>query len=98
MAMNNYNSAIIGLDAQFTNQGVFQQDIDRVERALYLGVEKEKPDGQLNEVGAEVTLIDCQQAVARMASANQVNSTDIKVVLISQNADIDATSFVAANS
>ncbi|MBL4821955.1 MAG: PfaB family protein [Colwellia sp.] len=91
MAMNNYSSAIIGLDAQFANQGGFQPDIDRVERALYLGKKQGKDQNsaqgneQANKVPAEISLSDCQQAVARMASANKVNSSDIKVVLVSQN-------------
>jgi len=88
MAMNNYNGAIIGLDAQFFNQSSFQQDIDRVERALYLGKELGKEQGnQSTNTLSEITLSDCQQAVARMASANQVNSSDIKLVLVTQNVD-----------
>lgn len=101
MAMSNYNGAIIGLDAQFANQGSFQQDIDRVERALYLGKELGKDQGkeqgnQSTNTLSEITLSDCQQAVARMASANQVNSSDIKLVLVTQNT-VDQTSFEAAS-
>ena len=81
MAISNYTSAIIGLDAQFENKSGVQQDIDRVERALYLG--KEQGNEQLS--ASEITLNDCYKAVARMASANQVNSSDIKVVLVTQN-------------
>jgi len=33
----NYHSAIIGMDAKFTNHQGIQRDIDRVERSLYLG-------------------------------------------------------------
>jgi len=103
MVMNNYNSAIIGLDAQFTNQSSFQQDIDRVERALYLGKEQgtTQDNEQANKAASKITLSDCQQAVARMASANQVNSSDIKVVLVTQNTvdktTIEAENFAAAN-
>lgn len=92
MAMNKYNGAIIGLDAQFANQSSFQQDIDRVERALYLGKEQ---SNQSTNTPSEITLSDCQQAVARMASANQVNSSDIKLVLVTQNT-IDQTSLDAS--
>ena len=103
MVMNNYNSVIIGLDAQFANQSGFQQDIDRVERALYLGRElgKEQGSTQGNEQvnTSVISLSDCQQAVARMAFANQVNSSDIKVVLVTQVADkasIETESFEAS--
>ncbi|WP_114327691.1 PfaB family protein [Candidatus Colwellia aromaticivorans] len=97
MATNNYNGAIIGLDAQFANQSSFQQDIDRVERALYLGKEQGKEQSnsqgneQANKASSEITLSDCQQAVTRMASANQVNSSDIKLVLVAQNTDFDTS-------
>ncbi|PHR84495.1 MAG: polyunsaturated fatty acid synthase PfaB [Colwellia sp.] len=89
MVTNNYSSAIIGLDAQFINQGGFQPDIDRVERALYLGKEL------ANKSSSKISLSDCQQAVARMASANQINSSDIKVVVVTQNADIEKAGFEA---
>ena len=79
MGVNNYHSAIIGLDAQFANQSGVQQDVDRVERSLYLGKQ------QANTTNVEITLSDCQQAISRMALANQVNSADIQVVLVSQN-------------
>ena len=46
MTTNIYNTAIIGLDAQFANESGFQPDIDRVERALYLGKEKGKEQGK----------------------------------------------------
>ena len=97
MTTNIYNTAIIGLDAQFANESGFQQDIDRVERALYLGKEQGKEQGN-EQIPTELSLNDCQKAVARMASANKVNSSDIKVVLISQSADLEAASFVAASS
>ena len=93
MAMNNYNAAIIGLDAQFANQSSFQQDIDRVERALYLGKEQ---GSQPTNTLSEITLGDCHQAVARMASANQVNSSDIKLVLVTQG-DAEKAAFEAEN-
>ena len=105
MVTNNYSSAIIGLDAQFANQGGFQQDIDRVERALYLGKEQGKDQGnaqaneQANQAPAKISLSDCQQAVARMALANQVNSSDVKVVLVTQDdadkANLEMASFEA---
>jgi PfaB family protein len=100
MVMNNYSSAIIGLDAQFANQSGFQQDIDRVERALYLGKEQSKSqeNEKANTENLAITLSDCHKAVARMASANQVNSSDVKIVIISQNADIEVVSFVTASS
>lgn len=91
MTMSNYNSAIIGLDAQFANQSSVQQDIDRVERALYLGKEQGniELDEQGNKFTIDITLSNVQQAVARMALANQVNSTDIKLVLVVQDLAID---------
>jgi PfaB family protein len=104
MAMNNYNAAIIGLDAQFANHSSVQQDIDRVERALYLGKEqgKEQSNSQANEqankTASKITLSDCQQAVARMATANQVNSSDIKLVLVAQNTDFDTSSIDCTKS
>ncbi|MDX2369907.1 MAG: PfaB family protein [Colwellia sp.] len=110
--MSNNNSVIIGLDAQFANQSGFQQDIDRVERALYLGKEQGKDQGkelgsaqgneQANKTSSEITLSDCLQAVARMASANQLNSSDIKIVLVTQNAadnaSIEATNILIVSS
>ena len=98
MVMNNYNSVIIGLDAQFANQSSFQQGIDRVERALYLGKELGKDQGNVkaNSAQSEITLTDCQQAVARMASANRVNSSDIKVVIVTQN-NADRATFETEN-
>ena len=89
MVVNNYHSAIIGLDAQFANRSGVQQNIDRVERSLYLGKQQE------NTTNVEITLSDCQQAVSRMALANQVNSADIQVVLVShthfEKASFDVT-------
>ena len=88
MTMNNYNSAIIGLDAQFTNQNGVQQDIDRVERALYLGKEQGQSTLESHEQITSTSGIatsDIQQAVARMALANQVSSADIKLVLVDQD-------------
>ncbi len=88
MTMSNYNSAIIGLDAQFINQNSVQQDIDRVERALYLGKEQGQSTSesheQINSISGIATS-DIQQAVARMALANQVSSADIKLVLVDQD-------------
>jgi PfaB family protein len=104
MVMNNYHSAIIGLDAQFANQNSVQSDIDRVERVLYLGINKGKEQGKeqdtnsFNTAASAITLNDCHQAVARMAAANQVNSADIKVVVISQSSDFEAISLVAVSA
>ena len=107
MTTNIYNTAIIGLDAQFANESGFQPDIDRVERALYLGKEQSKEKSkalenfqgneQTNKAASEITLSDCKKAVARMAFANQVNSSDIKVVLVTQNAHIDNATAGSAN-
>ena len=98
MPENNYKSAVIGLDAQFINETGFQQNIDRVERALYLGKEQGKqPDNEpANKALSEITISDCLQAVARMASANQVNSSDIKIVLVMQD-DADKASIETIN-
>jgi len=100
MAMSNYNSAIIGLDAQFANRSGLQPDIDRVERALYLGKEQGLEQGveQFTQSGSDITLKDCFEAVARMASANQVSSTDIKTIVISESADLEVGSFVTAGA
>ncbi|MFT7005814.1 MAG: PfaB family protein [Colwellia sp.] len=103
MTTNIYHTAIIGLDAQFANKSDFQPDIDRVERALYLGKEKGKEQAnaqgneEANKAPSEITLSDYKKAVARMALANQVNSSDIKVVLVTQNADIDNATAGSAN-
>ena len=99
MAMSNYNSAIIGLDAKFANQSGFQQDIDRVERALYLGKDQgSEADEQFTQSGSDITLSDCYEAVACMASVNQVSSSDVKTVVICENANIEEADFVAASS
>tara|TARA_R110001583_G_scaffold100123_2_gene245745 strand:- start:9187 stop:11835 length:2649 start_codon:yes stop_codon:yes gene_type:complete len=103
MTTNIYHTAIIGLDAQFANKSDFQPDIDRVERALYLGKEKGKEQAnaqgneEANKAPSEITLSDYKKAVARMALANQVNSSDIKVVFVTQNADIDNATAGSAN-
>ena len=83
-----YHSAIIGMDAQFTNQVSVQGNIDRVERALYLGtipdnVVSKIIDEEQNHRPAEesdftqFSMENCQQAVDRMATANQLNSSNI---------------------
>ena len=83
-----YHSAIIGMDAQFTNQVSVQGNIDRVERALYLGtipgnVVRKIIDEEQNHRSAEesdftqFSMENCQQAVDRMATANQLNSSNI---------------------
>ncbi len=86
MATNNYNSAIIGLDAQFENQHSVQDNIDSVERALYLGksLGKSLTKGQGDTVESTLEL-SCLAAVERMALANQVPYTDIKVIVLAQN-------------
>jgi len=84
MAIGNYNSAIIGLDAQFQNLSGAQLAIDDVERALYLGKNLGNSLGkglsQSNELDNS-----CLKAVERMALANNVSSTDIKVIVLSQS-------------
>ena len=79
MAAENYKSAIIGLDAQFENQQGIQTDIDRVERALYLGKILGKEQGKS-------LAFNCMSAVERMALANQVSVADIKVIVLAQSA------------
>ncbi|KGJ96019.1 PfaB family protein [Colwellia psychrerythraea] len=82
MVQGNFNSAIIGLDAQFENQHTVQNNIDSVERALYLG----KGKGKEQTTALESTLeLSCIAAVERMALANQVPYTDIKVIVLAQN-------------
>ena len=78
MATENYKSAIIGLDAQFENQQGIQTDIDRVERALYLGKILGKEQGKS-------LAFNCMSAVERMALANQVSVADIKVIVLTQS-------------
>lgn len=78
MASENYKSAIIGLDAQFENQQGIQTDIDRVERALYLGKILGKEQGKS-------LAFNCMSAVERMALANQVSVADIKVIVLAQS-------------
>lgn len=98
MVNNHYKTAIIGLDAQFENEQSIQTDIDRVERALYLGKSLGKVLGQSS--GESVTTskaelikpnttlnLSCSAAVERMAYANQVNSADIRIVVIEHDAN-----------
>lgn len=90
MALGKYNSAIIGLDAQFQNQTSTQHNIDGVERALYLGKSLGKAriqeNGKSQEQNNELDN-SCLKAVERMAVANNVSSADIKVIVLAQNAD-----------
>lgn len=93
-----YHSAIIGMDAQFTNQASVQRDIDRVERALYLGniaakVTSKvigKEPSQLRAEDADFTsctrfsMESCQQAVDRMATANKLKSANISVIIVAE--------------
>lgn len=93
MVNNHYKTAIIGLDAQFENQQSMQTDIDRVERALYLGKSISTANKTLN--------LSCSAAIERMARANQVNSADIKVVVIKHDADntvIDIANVIVVTS
>jgi len=96
MVNSNYKSAIIGLDAQFINHNSVQEDIDRVERALYSGkncgqtLSKEQADIFQQ---TKITINGCQQAVERMALANHISCADIKKVVISQD-----VSFVKENA
>ena len=90
MVQGNFNSAIIGLDAQFENQHTVQDNIDSVERALYLGknLGKSLVKSSVKDQGATVesTLeLSCLAAVERMALANQVPYTDIKLIVLAQN-------------
>lgn len=87
MVQGNFNSAIIGLDAQFENQHTIQDNIDCVERALYLGkgLGKSSVKGQGATVESPLEL-SCLAAVERMALANQVPYADIKVIVLAQNA------------
>lgn len=92
MALLGYKSAIIGFDAQFENQQGSYADIDRVERALYLGkgeVAAETPD-----TNASVDL-DCIAALERMAHANKVSVDDIKVIVLAQDALTQAAQSLA---
>jgi len=84
MATANYKSAIIGLDALFENQQGIQADIDCVERALYLGKSLGKSLGKRLGKSKSLTF-SCMSAVERMALANQLSVTDIKVVVLAQS-------------
>ncbi|WP_057831036.1 PfaB family protein [Colwellia sp. TT2012] len=106
MAKGNYSSAIIGLDAQFENQFTVQNNIDNVERALYLGknLGKEQGQGQGEEQDKVLTL-SVKASVERMALANKVNSADIKVILLAESAvsemvdiDVDVDSAIVVSS
>ncbi|TWX65855.1 PfaB family protein [Colwellia demingiae] len=103
MVNNHYKTAIIGLDAQFENQQSIQTDIDCVERALYLGKISGKSLGQSEISDKENTTLNmsCSAAVARMASANKVNSADIKAVVLmhdSENTVIDIENVIVVTS
>ena len=84
------------MDAQFTNRVSVQGNIDRVERALYLGtipgnVVSKIIDEEQNHRSAEesdftqFSMENCQQAVDRMATANQLNSSNISVIIVDEN-------------
>ena len=90
MVKGNVNSAIIGLDAQFENQHSVQDNVDNVERALYLGKILGKTSSK--DLAKEQTIplensleLSCLAAVERMALANQVPYADIKVIVLAQN-------------
>ena len=92
MVNNHYKAAIIGLDAQFENQHGNQTDIDRVERALYLGKSQDKSQGKSLEKNStddqaeNLTInLSYSAAIERMAQANQVSVADIKVVVLAQS-------------
>lgn len=90
MVNNHYKTAIIGLDAQFENEQSIQTDIDRVERALYLGKSSEESvaTSKAELIKPNTTLnLSCSAAVERMARANQVSSADIKIVIIEHDAN-----------
>ncbi|MGL1956166.1 MAG: PfaB family protein [Colwellia sp.] len=91
--------AIIGLDAQFVSETQSQANIDRVERALYLGKEQGKVQGENqgkeqstklkgnkgNENSADILTIEAyNKIIARMAQANKLDSSTCKVVVISE--------------
>jgi len=78
--------AIIGLDAQFSNQQSEQNTIDKVERALYVGKELAKAHNTQDLV--ELSPNSCQQAVERMAKANNLTSADINLVIVSENGGV----------
>ncbi len=69
--------AIIGLDAQFCEQS----NIDKVERALYLGSKARNSDVDCD---IELSPKCCENAVKRMAKANKLNDTEIKLIVISE--------------
>ncbi len=100
MVNNHYKTAIIGLDAQFENQQSIQTDIDRVERALYLG--KSLGTSKTDQIKPNTTLnLSCSAAVERMARANQVSSADIKVVVLmhdSENTVIDIENVIVVTT
>ena len=90
MVNGNYNSAIIGLDAQFENQHTVQDNIDSVERVLYLGKSVGKGSSKVLAKEQAIPLgnsleLSCLAAVERMALANQVPCADIKVIVLAQN-------------
>ena len=66
--------AIIGMDAQLGNQ----QNIDRVERAFYVGsvLMQTKLEGSQSAVAL------CQASIERMANANQLSLSNIAVVIV----------------
>jgi len=80
-----YISAIIGLDAQFANQTGIQDNIDRVERALYLGKGTGKLIGKASDKDSHYIFESGQQAIDRMAIANKLNSADITVIFVLEN-------------
>ncbi|PKH87188.1 PfaB family protein [Colwellia sp. Bg11-28] len=107
MVNNHYKTAIIGLDAQFENEQSVQTDIDRVERALYLGKlsgnisGKSLDQAEISDKENTTLKLSCSATVERMALANQVNSADIKVVVLmhdSENTVIDIENVIVVTS
>ena len=82
---DNKNIAIIGIDAQFSEQ----TNIDRVERAFYVGKELGSELGKVSgkdvsENQAESLSTLCLSSVERLASANKLDVAEINVVLVSE--------------
>ncbi|MBL0688498.1 MAG: PfaB family protein [Pseudoalteromonas sp.] len=103
MFNEHYSSAIIGLEAQFVNQNSAQTNVDRVERALYLGKSQggvqgyARTDARTDAQDEATTLTafsseTCQQALNRMAQANKLQCSDITTLIVSQHSSNDSHS------
>ncbi|NQY62780.1 MAG: PfaB family protein [Alteromonadaceae bacterium] len=73
----NKNILVIGIDAQFGEQ----TNIDRVERALYLGKVLGK---DVSELQAESLSTLCASSVERLALANKLDAAEINLILVSE--------------